>query len=163
MARVLVLIGLLIFLSFGAAGLSSVYQDTVTETQNETTIDNETFTVTINTTHSFNNTDTDNVFNDSVRVFQEDILGMIGTVEVESENGSNWVWHEGNGQLFVPEGSDLENGTANITYRYREPAPEQRAIKNIGVTPFQFSESLAIMAGFILLVLAVLQMAGTRR
>lgn len=156
MARVLVLIGLLMFLSLGAAGFSHVYQDTVTDTQNETLVENETITVTVNQTNPVGNTSTDNVYNESVTVRQD------GSI-VSSNDGANWQWRTGNGQLFVPEGSAMVNGSANVTYQYREPSAGQRAVKNVGIVPFLFSESIAIMTGFILLLLAVLQMAGTRR
>lgn len=155
MARVLVVIGLLVFLFIGAYSLSAAYEDTVTDANDQITVDNETITIAYNTTNSVGNTSNDNIFNESVEVYQN------GT-QIQSNGGDNWEWRTGNGQLYVPNGSALDEGDAEITYRYTPPTDEQETVKNIATVPWLFSETLAVVVGFILVMLAIVQLSGRR-
>lgn len=150
MARVVALVGVLVFGFIALHGVAAHYDQTVTNSQPQITVENESFVVTHDTTHAFDDSNRDAVYNDTaVEVYQN------GS-QVAASSGDNWRWNAGNGTLYVPSGSELTDGDdASITYRYTEPTGEQKAVRDIALVPFQLGEGIGILVGAALLLLAV--------
>lgn len=156
MSRVVAVVGVFIVLFAGLYGLSAHYETTVTESNNQTEIVNESFTVQEGFNHEFSESRRDVVYNDTIEVYQN------GS-EIQSNNGDNWKWRAGTGELYVPNGSQLVDGDeAAITYRYTEPTTEQRVAKDVTMTPFRLGEGMTLIGGIVLLLLA-LALAGRQR
>lgn len=154
MARLVAILGVAIFLFIGLHGVAGHYETTVTETNDQIEVTNETFTVQHGTVHQLDESNRDVVYNGTVEVYQSGFV--IGETRVSSDNGSNWRWIEGNGTLYVPNGSDMNDGdTAEITYRYTEPTSEQKVAKDVAMVPFILGDGLLIVLGAVLLLTAV--------
>lgn len=156
MSRVVAVLGVFILLFAGLYGLSAHYEATVTESNNQTEITNETFTVQEGELHEFSESRRDVIYNDTVEVYQN------GS-EIQSNGGDNWEWRGGTGTLYVPNGSELVDGDdASITYRFTEPTSEQQVAKDVTMQPFRLGEGLTLIGGIVLLLLAV-ALAGRQR
>lgn len=148
MARLVAILGVAIFLFIGLYGVAGHYETTVTETNDQIEVVNETFDVEYNTTVELEESNRDVVYNETVEVYQD------GS-EIESKDGDNWQWIAGNGTLYIPDGSALNDSmTADITYRYTEPTNEQKAVKDVAMLPFVLGDALLIVLGAVLLLIA---------
>lgn len=127
--RLVVLVAVAILLMAGVGAVQSGYRSSVSESQPEQTVTNETFTVTEGATITLNESNRDDVY-----VQQSDVtVRQSGTVY---EPSGNWSWERGNGTLFVPSGSGLTDGSsANVTYGYHAPTDEQRLTRDIALVP----------------------------
>jgi hypothetical protein len=143
MHRVVAVIGALVIGLLAIGAIGAQYETAVTGTQPAQQVTNETFTVDVGTTHAFNESRRDVVYNDSVTVYQN-------STEIDA---SEYRWQPGNGTLFVPSSSSMTDGeSAKITYQYTEPTGEQRIARDVGLLPAQLGEGLGILAAAALLV-----------
>lgn len=146
MARVVAIVGVLVFAFVAVGAVATQYESTVEESQNTTIIANETFTVQTGAINTFVESNRDVVYNDTVTVRQN------GT---EIEESGNFTWLAHNGTMRVPPNNETQlagGQSANITYRFTEPSNEQRAVRDVALVPLELVEGLVLIAAAALLL-----------
>lgn len=152
--RLFALVAIAVILMAGVGAVQSAYRSSVSESQPETTVTNETFTVSEGSVTTLSESNRDVVYNDTVTLRQN------GTVFDQS---GNYSWLEANGTIQVQAGSGLTDGaSANITYGYHVPENEQRLTRDLALVPLEvlggdivFLVGLFVfMAAFVVLIKA---------
>lgn len=115
-----------VILLAGVGALSAQYEQSVTGSNAQDSISGESFTVSKPGLHTFNESNRDVIYNETVTVYDSS-----GTVV--SEDG-NYSWNDGNGTLYVPSGSTLNDSeSATIDYQFTVPDNSQRAVRDTGM------------------------------
>lgn len=152
-ARAVVAVGVLVFLMLGLGAIPAQYEQSVTESQPLTDIENETTSIDAGNITTLSDSLLDVFYNSTVTVTAN------GTTYQAS---GNYTWHANNGTILVKQGSDLANQSQmNVSYQYHAPSNEQAIIKEIGATPLQLGDIIAIAMAAMLILLA-LALAGRR-
>lgn len=149
---IFVFFGLAILLSVGIGALGTQYDEAVTDTGNETTIENETFTVTNGATIKLAESNRDVIYNDTVTV--KNVSSPNDTVV---EPAGNYTWHTSNGTITINATSTLnDGGTAGIDYTFWVPSNSQTYVRDIGIAPFRVGDDLLLVVAVVFVAAALL-------
>lgn len=130
--RLFALVAIAVLLMAGVGAVQSGYRSSVSESQPEQTVTNETFLVSHGSTITLAESNRD----DDVYVTESEV-----TVRQNNQTyppAGNWSWNRGNGTLDIVSGSGLTNGNnATVTYGYHAPTNEQQLARDVTLVPVE--------------------------
>lgn len=153
---IFVFFGLAIMLAVGVGALGVQYDDSVTDTGEETDIVNETFTVTNGATIELAESNRDVIYNQTVTV-----RNVSDANDPVVEPSGNYTWHESNGTITINATSTFNDGdTAGIDYTFWVPRDSQTYVRDIGLEPFRAGDDLMLVLAVAFVAVALLHARG---
>lgn len=149
---IFVFFGLAILLFVGVGALGTQYDASVTDTGDETTVSNETFTVTNGATIELAESNRDVIYNNTVTV-----RNVSAADDPVVDPSGNYTWHESNGTITINATSTFNDGdTAAIDYTFWVPRDSQNYVRAIGLEPFRAGDDLMVVLAVAFVAVALL-------